>query len=61
VKSDKDSSKEQGFVPPAPQDMAETGLAESLVEDLILKTIYARGEIVGRDLAAAVWAAVQSD
>jgi hypothetical protein len=48
------SSKDQAFVPPAPQDMEETGLAASLVEDLILKIIYARGEIVGRDLAAAV-------
>src|SRR5437868_2658932 len=39
-------------VPPVPETLADTGIAESIVEQLILKYCYYRGELVGRDLAA---------
>src|SRR4051794_19721889 len=42
------------FLPPVPQTLAETGISETIVEELVLKTIYARGEAIGRDLAAAI-------
>src|SRR5262249_34039355 len=35
-------------------DLEQTGLNEAVIEDLILKTIYSRGEVIGRDLAAAL-------
>lgn len=39
------------FAPPIPEQLEDTGLASSLVEQLILKTVYHRGETIGRDLA----------
>jgi hypothetical protein len=38
-------------VPPVPESLAETGIAESVIEQLILKYLYFRGEVLGRDLA----------
>jgi hypothetical protein len=43
-----------GFIPETPQTIAETGLSDGSIEDLILKTLYSRGETMGRDLAAAL-------
>ncbi len=40
--------------PPEPQSMEETGLPESLVEQLILKILYFRGELFGQDLSHAI-------
>ena len=40
--------------PPVPESIAETGLSETLVEHIILKNIYFRGEVTGRSLAAGV-------
>jgi hypothetical protein len=48
------SPKDLPFVPAVPQDIGQTGLSESFIEELLLKTLYARGEIIGRDLAAAL-------
>ena len=42
------------FVPPIPQTIGETGISNGSIEDLILKTLYARGETIGRDLAASL-------
>jgi hypothetical protein len=40
--------------PEEPQSIAEAGLAESLIESLVLKALYFRGELYGRDLSMAV-------
>jgi len=48
-----DSSSDEGpVVPPVPDTLAETGIGESIVEPLILKYLYSRGDLVGRDIAA---------
>jgi len=47
-------SSNSRFIPPIPQRMEDTQLSEAFLEDLVLKTIYSRGEIIGRDLAAAL-------
>ena len=39
-------------VPPVPETLADTGIAESVIEPLILKYLYSRGDLVGRDIAA---------
>lgn len=38
------------FIPPVPQTLEETGLSETLLKQMILKILYFRGEVVGRDL-----------
>lgn len=38
------------FVPPVPQTLAETGLTDTFMQQLILKVLYFRGEVVGREL-----------
>ncbi|MBS1855851.1 MAG: hypothetical protein JST11_10840 [Acidobacteria bacterium] len=40
--------------PREPQSLEEAGLAESTVETLILKILYARGDLYGRDLSIAI-------
>src|SRR5437764_5022296 len=40
--------------PAVPESLEETGLPESLIEQLILKIMYFRGDIYGRDLARAL-------
>ncbi|MBI3209309.1 MAG: ATP-binding protein [Candidatus Solibacter usitatus] len=40
--------------PPVPESIADTGLKETFIQQLILKTIYYRGEILGRDLAKSM-------
>src|ERR1700691_297630 len=45
---------DSGFIPPAPLDLEQADLTESLVEELILKNIYTRGQIVGRELSNAL-------
>jgi hypothetical protein len=39
-------------VPPVPETLLDTGITEGLVEQLILKHLYSRGDLVGRDIAA---------
>src|SRR5215211_407273 len=39
------------YVPPVPQTRGEIGISDALIEDLIIKTLYAQGETIGRDLA----------
>ena len=43
--------KDSGAVPPVPQTIEETGISAAVVEQLILKFLYNRGEMLGRDLA----------
>jgi len=42
------------FVPPTPESIDDTGLAPSLIEQLIFKLLYFRGEVCGGDLAATM-------
>jgi predicted ATPase with chaperone activity len=42
------------FVPSSPNSLEEAGLTAGLVEQLVLKNLYFRGEILGRDLGKAL-------
>src|SRR3954468_12039188 len=42
------------FSPSTPESLAETGLPSSLIEQLVLKVIYFRGEIKASDLARSI-------
>jgi len=44
---------DKGF-PPVPETLEQTGLNVSVVEQLILKLLYFRGDVLGRDLASAI-------
>ena len=44
-------SKPARFAPKPPATLAEAGVSDTLAEQLILKNLYFRGEISGRDLA----------
>ncbi len=39
------------FAPPVPETLADTGLAPSLVQQLILKKMYSKGDMLGRELS----------
>lgn len=38
-------------VPPVPETLEETGLTSSLIQQLILKMLYVRGDMLGREIA----------
>jgi predicted ATPase with chaperone activity len=40
--------------PRVPLSLSEMGISESIIEQLILKNLYYRGEVVGRDIASLV-------
>jgi hypothetical protein len=42
----------QGYIPLQPKTLAETGLSEPFLFELVLRTIYNRGRLTGGDLAA---------
>ena len=42
------------FIPPVPETVEDTGVAPSLIEQLIFKMLYFRGDLLGRDLSSAV-------
>ncbi|HEX5226423.1 MAG TPA: hypothetical protein VFW44_01880 [Bryobacteraceae bacterium] len=42
------------IVPPVPETLEETGLASSTVQQLIIKILYSRGDLLGRDLSEAL-------
>jgi hypothetical protein len=42
------------LAPPEPESLAQTGLAESIVEQLVIKILYFRGDVYGQDLSAAI-------
>ncbi len=46
--------EDQSLAPPLPEKLADTGLAGSVIEQLILKLLYSRGDMLGRDLSEAV-------
>jgi hypothetical protein len=41
-------------VPPEPESLQQTGLTESLLEQLIVKILYFRGDVYGQDLSKAI-------
>ena len=41
-------------VPPVPESIEETGIPPTIIEHLLMKYLYFRGEIVGRDLASLI-------
>jgi predicted ATPase with chaperone activity len=41
-------------VPPVPESLADTGIPPSIIEHLILKYLYFRGELVGRDIGELI-------
>ena len=45
------ASDEGIVVPPAPESLKDTGVPISLIEQLVLKFLYFRGEVLGRDMA----------
>jgi len=42
------------FAPKEPETLAETGLPESSIEQLILKILYFRGDLYEQDLSIAI-------
>jgi hypothetical protein len=40
-----------GFLPPVPWTLRDTGLQQSTIEQLLFNTLYARGELTGRNVA----------
>jgi hypothetical protein len=42
------------LAPPEPESVEQTGLAESTIEQLVLKILYFRGDIYGQDLSNAI-------
>ena len=51
VSTDPAESKAARYSPKPPASLAEAGVSDTLAEQLILKNLYFRGEISGRDLA----------
>ncbi len=45
---------DETLIPPPPETIEDTGLSPSVIEHLIFKMLYFRGDILGRDLATAV-------
>jgi hypothetical protein len=48
------STAEVKAFPAVPQNIADTGVSSSLIEQIILKILHFRGEMVGKDLAATL-------
>ena len=44
----------QPLIPPLPETLEDTGLAGSVIEQLILKLLYTRGDLLGRDMSEAL-------
>ena len=47
-------SESAGVVPPVPETLEDTGLAVSVLQQLILKKMYSRGDMLGRELSEAL-------
>jgi predicted ATPase with chaperone activity len=46
------ASDDLTVVPPMPESLADMGIPPSVIEQLVLKFLYFRGEVMGRDLAS---------
>jgi hypothetical protein len=49
---EEDATPEGGVIPPVPETIEETGISGALIEQLILKYLYFRGELLGRDIGS---------
>ena len=49
-----DTTRSEDLAPPVPETIEETGLAGSTIEQLAVKFLYFRGDMLGRDLATAM-------
>ena len=49
-----DSALQEQSTPPVPQRVEDTGLASAMIEQLIVKLLYSRGEMLGRDLSESL-------
>ena len=49
-----EDTESAGVVPPVPETLEETGLAASTLQQLILKLLYLRGDMLGRELSEAL-------
>lgn len=47
-------SQDAPLVPPAPESIEDTGLTQAMLEQLILKTLYFRGEALGREISGSL-------
>ena len=45
---------QEAVVPPVPESIQDAGIPPSIIEHLILKYLYFRGELVGRDIGAQI-------
>ncbi len=48
------SRRPERFTPPVPKRLADTGLPNSVIEQLILKLLYLKGDVIGSDLCRAM-------
>jgi predicted ATPase with chaperone activity len=48
------STQEYDLLPPIPETIEECGLPETMIEQLIVKTLYFRSETVGRELSGSL-------
>ena len=48
------NDSDHGIVPPVPESMEDIGIPPSIVEQLVLKYLYFRGDMLGRDIAATL-------
>jgi hypothetical protein len=47
-------AEHEAVVPPVPRSIEETGIAPAIFEQLILKYLYFRGELAGREIAKLI-------
>jgi hypothetical protein len=45
------NGSQPAYVPPVPESLEDTGLTSSLVQQLILKKMYSKGDMLGRELS----------
>src|SRR5215469_11968489 len=46
--------KRDELAPPVPESLEEAGLTSSVIEQLVFKLLYFRGDLLGRDLSTAM-------
>ena len=46
-----DPIESRTIAPPVPESLEDSGIPATIVEHLVLKYLYFRGELVGRDIA----------
>jgi len=54
LSSEVESPEIENIVPPVPETLDESGIPAAMLEHLIVKLLYSRGEMLGRDLSEAM-------